>query len=255
MGYRTLFYAAFFCAYACCLSSGTIQPARDPSRGLAGSRTRLEKSRVGSNLQPPREALFPGLDPGCDPSVCIPPSIADRTAGAPRSDCRSCDCKATEEGQRSAFRLTKTAFLHLVEQMLNEPHTPPGACIASFLPVASSPPVPVSVATGGIGRRPSVPVSSSSVSVAVLIAAPTVSVCRRVPSIMRHLVRRLRGGKEQNVRRLQQTHLNRIIRQVGHFDLICLTTPNLIRVVWCHSKRGNHPNTGPTVNVSGKQVV
>lgn len=138
---------------------------------------------------------------------------------------------------------SETAFMHLVDKMRDEPlvpglraHTPPRACIASFLSVSSSPPVPVT--TGGVGRRPPVPVSSSSVSVAVLIAAPTVSVCRRVPSIMRHLVGRwtLRGGKEQRVSRMIQTHLKRIIRQVGHFDLICLITPNYIRVVWCNSK-------------------
>lgn len=89
MGYRTLFYAAFFCAYACCLSSGTIQPARVPSHGLVGSRTSLEKSRVGSNFQLLRVALF--LDLGCDPSVCIPPSIFYQMVGAPQSDCHSCD--------------------------------------------------------------------------------------------------------------------------------------------------------------------
>lgn len=83
MGYRTLFYAAFFCAYACCLSSGTIHPARDPSRGLVGSRTSPEKSRVGSNFQLLCAALFLCHDLGCIPSVCIPPSIFYQTIGAP----------------------------------------------------------------------------------------------------------------------------------------------------------------------------
>lgn len=197
MGYRTLFYAAFFCAYACCLSSGTILPARAPSHGLVGSRTCLEKSRVGRNFQPLRGALCLCHDLGCVPSVCIPPSIFYQMAVAPWSGCRSCDWKTTQDRQRKSSYLNFTEIAGACSRMEywfqllhTHTHTPPWACIASFLPVPSPPSVPLSlsVTAGGIRRRSSVPVSPSSVFVTVLIAAPTVSVCRRMPSIVRHLV-------------------------------------------------------------------
>lgn len=113
MGYRTLFYAAFFCAYACCLSYGTILPARVPSRGLVGSRTCLEKSRVGSNFQVLRGALFLCHDRGCVPSVCIPPSIFYQMVGAPQSDCHSCDWKIIEECQRKSRHLNFTEITRM----------------------------------------------------------------------------------------------------------------------------------------------
>lgn len=108
MGYRTLFYAAFFCAYACCLSSGTTLPVRDPSHGLVGSRTCPQKSRVGSNFQPLRGALFLCHDLGCVPSVCIPPSIFYQMVGAPKSDCHSWERKIIEDCQRKSSHLNVT---------------------------------------------------------------------------------------------------------------------------------------------------
>lgn len=88
MGYRTWFYAAFVCAYACCLSAGTT-----PSRGHVGSRTCLGRSRVDSNFQRLRAAPFlcRGLDLGSDPSAGIPRSIFGQMAVAPLSDCHSYD--------------------------------------------------------------------------------------------------------------------------------------------------------------------
>lgn len=93
MGYRTWFYAAFVCAYACCLSAGTTRPVHAPFRGRVGSRTCLGRSRVDSNFQLLRVAPFlcRGLGLGSDPSVWIPRSIFGRMAGAPLSDCHSCD--------------------------------------------------------------------------------------------------------------------------------------------------------------------
>lgn len=93
MGYRTWFYAAFVCAYACCLSAGTTRPVRAPFRGHVGSRTCLGGSRVDSNFQLLHVAPFlcHGLDLDSDPSVCIPRSIFGQMAGAPWNDCHSYD--------------------------------------------------------------------------------------------------------------------------------------------------------------------
>lgn len=95
MGYRTWFYAAFVCAYACCLSADTTHPVRapSPSRGHVCSRTCLGRSRVDSNFQLLHVAPFlcRGLDLGSDPSVCIPRSIFGQMAVVPWSDCHSYD--------------------------------------------------------------------------------------------------------------------------------------------------------------------
>lgn len=80
----------------------------------------------------------------------------------------------------------------IIKYIFSLANIPPWACITSFLSVSpsSSVSVSVSVTTGWISGRPSVPVSSPSVSVSVtvLVAASTVSVRRRVSSIVRHLV-------------------------------------------------------------------
>lgn len=92
MGYRTWFYAAFVCAYACCLSAGTTLPARAPWRARVCSRTCSGWSRADSNFQPLRVVPFlcRGLVLESDPSVCIPRSTFGQTAGARLSDCHSC---------------------------------------------------------------------------------------------------------------------------------------------------------------------
>lgn len=93
MGYRTWFYAAFVCAYACCLFVGKTHPVRAPSLGHVGSRTHLGRSRVYNNFQQLHVAPFlcHGLDLGSDPSACIPRSTFCQMADVPLNDCQSYD--------------------------------------------------------------------------------------------------------------------------------------------------------------------
>lgn len=93
MGYRTLFYAAFVCAYACCLSAGKTHPVHAPSHDHGGSRTCLGRSRAGSKSQLLHADPFlcRGWDLGWDPGACILRSIFCQTAAAPWSDCHSSD--------------------------------------------------------------------------------------------------------------------------------------------------------------------
>lgn len=133
MGYRTLFYAAFVCAYACCLSAGTTRPVLAPSRGRAGSRTCLGRSRGDSNFQLLRVDPFlcRGLDLGSDPSVCIPRSTFVRRAGAPKSDCRSSDwIKRTEAFRETGWQVIKTN--HLWNVSAYERRTRPGSSILNL---------------------------------------------------------------------------------------------------------------------------
>lgn len=99
MGYRTWFYVAFVCAYACfpCGDrTGRVRCGRAPS----GSRSRRGRSLVRSSCPLPRvlRARGPGLD--CAPLVGSLHSSVDRTAAGLRSGCRSCE-KQSESGKFS----------------------------------------------------------------------------------------------------------------------------------------------------------
>lgn len=102
IGYRTWFYAAFVCAYACCLSSGRTFPAL--SHGRVGSRTSWGRILVDNSSQLCRGAPGPGLDLGWDRVVGILHSIFGRTVDAPLSDCHSCDCTRQVKTQRFASK-------------------------------------------------------------------------------------------------------------------------------------------------------
>lgn len=110
IGYRTLFYAAFVCAYACCPSAGRTHPAHAPSRGHVGSRTCLARSRVGSKSRAvlrvdPFLCRVPDL--GWDPSACSLRSIFCQMSAARPSDCQSSDWMT--EAAKKIRRLSRTA--------------------------------------------------------------------------------------------------------------------------------------------------
>jgi hypothetical protein len=96
MGYRTWFYAAFVCAYACCSSFGMTPPV--PFHDPAGSRTCSVTGQVRSNyrmllLHVPFPCfrdlcLVRGSGPGAD----SPHSSVGRTACGLPSD--YCSCKS-----------------------------------------------------------------------------------------------------------------------------------------------------------------
>lgn len=85
MGYRTWFYAAFVCAYACCLSSGTSP--RGPDRGPVGSRSwarRRGRSSCSASRVPCRDPV-----PGCGPDADGSRRSVCRMACGLKNGCRS----------------------------------------------------------------------------------------------------------------------------------------------------------------------
>lgn len=90
MGYRTWFYVAFVCAYACCPCADRTDRARC-GRAPADSRSCWARSLVRSSCQLPKplRAHGPGLD--CVPRAGNLHSSADRMAADLQSGCRSWD--------------------------------------------------------------------------------------------------------------------------------------------------------------------